>query len=492
MKIIKNKNYLLLITSLVLAGKTLANSVLVTPATVAEMVLKQSTKTLEINEKYQQLRLAPASVLGNFDWKLTIESGFESDKTASLQTSDTKYDRYKTSLNLTKPFLTGTLLGVNYTRLSQKSEFGTFSSASSSIPPEATLDVMTVSVEQALWWNAFGEADRAAINSSQMAFNSQNLLRADELQNLVLDSLRQYWNTFVAQENFKEAMASKERYKKLVATVQRKSGFGYTSPGELSQIQAELEGREQTIRSASVDYLLNLENLVLLLNLPKGTNLDFPQKLELPAVPSLSDINLERLRPIRSQKLKLKAAEESYSSIDSKSHPALNLVGLIGTSGSDTSPESSLSKFSSGNNPRAYLGLKFYYYFGADTQSEELINKKSVLTVEKLKLDRQLLELKDKESQAIRKVQAFYGIAESSLRQKDLREKTVEELTRSYNQGRTDLRNLIDAMNAYFATQVTSSRAIGNYQIALNEWAALRDELIPESNEETTLSHMSK
>lgn len=54
----------------------------------------------------------------------------------------------------------------------------------------------------------------------------------------------------------------------------------------------------------------------------------------------------------------------------------------------------------------------------------------------------------------------------------------MNELNRSYTQGRTDIRNLIDAMNALNTTEVAHSRAVGDYFIALNEWAALRDELI--------------
>lgn len=475
-----HSNFIILMALFIFTGSA-AQSITLSPKDVAELVLKQSSRTQEINNKYQLLRLQPATILGQFDWKLTLASGLESDKLATFQTSDAKYDRFITTMNLAKPLTTGTLLGIDYSRVSQKADFSTTSSISSSTPPEATLDVLSISVEQALLWNAFGNADQSTIHAAELTYKASSLLRADELQNLVLETLNQYWNTYVSQENFKESMASKERYKTLVDTVRRKNSYGYSNPGELTQVQAELEGREQAVRTASINYLANLDNFLLLLNLEPSTKIDFSIPASLPVAPNLGMKDHLTLRQVRSQKMKVQAAEENYSSSDSKSLPALNLVGKISTSGADTSPEGSYSKLASGANPKYYLGLKFVYNFGSDTQTEDMINKKVSLKIEEIKLSRQLQDVQNKEAQAMRKVQANFGIAESSSKQKELREKTVNELTRSYNQGRTDLRTLIDALNAYFNSQVQYTRAVGDYQISLNEWAAIRDELIPDS-----------
>ena len=79
---------------------------------------------------------------------------------------------------------------------------------------------------------------------------------------------------------------------------------------------------------------------------------------------------------------------------------------------------------------------------------------------------------------------ATYAIAQSSMKQKDFFDKAVQELNRTYTQGRTDIKTLIDLMNSYFASEVQLSRAIGDYQIALNELAASRDELIADPQQE--------
>ena len=94
-----------------------------------------------------------------------------------------------------------------------------------------------------------------------------------------------------------------------------------------------------------------------------------------------------------------------------------------------------------------------------------------------------IYEEKDKQAQAERQVTSTFAIAQSKKIQKEYREKAIQELTKSYNQGRTDIAILIDSMNKYFTSEVEYVRSIGNYQIALNEWAATRDELIPNKEE---------
>lgn len=456
--------------------------------TVAELVLKQGPKTQEVNLKYQQFRLSPATALSAYDWKLLAESGFEYDKSASLLTTSTqtypKYERYKTSVNLQKPFTTGTLLGLELSRLSQKADFDGF--ISNPPPSQQTLDTAGLTLEQSLLGNFFGVADRGTVNSAELTYQANNVARANELEDVVLQAIRQFWNTYVSQENFKESVNSRDRYKKLVDAVRRKTSLGYSNPGDLPQVQAEFETREQKVKTTSTEYLANLENLLTLLNLEPGTEIKFDVPKNIPPVPKLVDKKVEELREVRSQKLKVEAAKESLSAAESLSYPTLNFVGKIYTSGVDESPENSYSEWASGTRPKYYAGLKFQYNFGSDIQNETIINRKLTKDLEETRLHRQLLESQDREFQAQRKVHSTYAVALSMEKQKGFREKASQELNRAYTQGRTDISVLITALNNFFDSEVQYSRAIGDYAIALNEWAAARDELIPdESSDET-------
>nr|BFD62141.1 hypothetical protein BdHM001_08220 [Bdellovibrio sp. HM001]BFD67946.1 hypothetical protein HAGR004_29680 [Bdellovibrio sp. HAGR004] len=450
--------------------------------TVAELVLKQGLQTKEVNLKYQQFRLAPAEALSKYDWTLKAESGFEYDKSASLLTSsdikEDKFERYKTTVSLNKPFTTGTTLGLELSRLSQKADYD--GSPTNPPPSEQTLDSAGLLLEQALLGNFFGVADRGNVNAAELTYEAQTITRANDLEDVVLNAIRQFWNTYVAQENFKESVASRDRTKKLVDAVKRKTSLGYSNPGDLPQIQAEFETREQRVKTSSTEYLNNLENLITLLSLEPGTEIKFQIPEGIPPVPKLPTKKVEDLRSVRSQKLKVEAAAESLSAAESESYPTLNFVGKVYTTGVDENSEGSYSDVVSGSRPKYYMGLRFEYKFGSDVQNEKIINRKLTKDLEATRLSRQLLEAEDTELQAQRKVQSTYAVVQSALKQKGYREKASQELNRSYNQGRTDISILITAMNNYFDSEVQYIRALGDYAIALNEWAASRDELIPD------------
>ncbi len=444
------------------------------PSDAADLVLRQGLKTKEVNANYQTFALKTYEALSTYDWKINLESGFEKDRTENftLYGVDPNIERRKATLGLSKSFVTGTTLAFDYTRISQK-----YISPVNQIP--LTLDTATFTLEQALLGNFFGIGDRATVRAAEVEYEATKILRINELQSLVLETLRQFWNTYVAEENFKEALASKERYEKLVAVVKRKNSVGYSSPGEFTQIQAEYETRIQIVKVASVDYLKNMDQLQTLLGIAPGTEINFVIPTELPAAPKLNELPIEERRSLISQRLKVKAANDSLRAAKSKKLPILNFVGKMGASGLDDDASLALNQVKAGDHPKYYVGLKFQYNFGSDLQAQTEFNRRATFELEQARLERQRLEEKNKQSQAERKVTSTFAIAQSKKLQKEYREKAIQELTRSYNQGRTDIAILIDAMNKYFSSEVEYVRSIGDYQIALNEWAAARDELIP-------------
>lgn len=445
---------------------------------VAETILRQGPKAREVAYKYEQSKVPLLTAQAAVNWNLLLESGQEVDKAENFGLlGDFKFERYKTTFALSKPLLTGTTLGVNYARTSQKSD------VTGTANPQLTLDSLGFTLEQTLWGNFLGAGTRASIAKAEFDYEATLSLRANELEDLVLEALRAFWNAYVAQENFRESLASRDRYEKLVAAVRRKTSLGYSAPGELSQVQAEYEGRVQAVKNASTAYLANVDLLITLLGLPPGSEVNFVVPKELPPVPKLSDKAIEELRIVRSQELKLKASQEDLDSSLSAAKPTLNLVGRYATTGVDPQADGSFAEMTGNTHPTYYVGVKLQYSFGSGILDEGIRARKAARALEEVKLGRTRLEERDKAVAAERKVGATYAVAQSALRQRELREKAVQELNRTYNQGRTDISVLIRALNDLFATEVEAMRALGNYQIALNEWAAIRDELIPDENQ---------
>lgn len=476
-------SFLLLIISTLCCSQVsaAANKIKLSPKELAERVLNKSQKAIQIHYKYKLFELTPYQTMANYDWKLVAEFGKEQDKNESFQITNSQFDRLKSYLTVTKQFTSGTLLGLGVSRTSQNSEV--FNSTTGAYTNSVgTLDTFDISVEQSLLNNYFGVADRALVDSSQKTLQSQMLLKSGELQTLVLNTIKLYWNTYVAQENFKESVRSKERYEQLVNSVKRKTSLGYANPGELSQIQAELETRNQNIKTSSLAYLKLLDELLNTLDFEPNTEIEFDVPTTVPPAPKLENFPAENSRAYLAQKLKLEAAENTLNYTKSKTKPNLNLVAKITDTGFDESSDRSFSELTSGGHPKQYIGLKFQYNFGSDFTDQDLINKKINYELEKSTLDTTLKTLKDSITQSERSVLVTQDIVRSMQQTIKLREQTVKDLTRTFNQGRTDISLLIDSMNKLFATEVQLSRAIGDYFIALNEWAAIRDELIPEDN----------
>ena len=464
-----------------------ANKLILTQKDVADLVLKQSLQSKEVDLKYQTYRFAPIEVASKLDWVFSLEGGTETDRSqlASVATvTDYDLQRMKTSFSLAKSWITGTTTTITFGRVSTKAnlDLATVSASTTVINPN-TADVLGLNIEQSLWNNFFGSADRAQIRAAEKLYESQVLLRRDELQEVVLQGLRVYWTAYMAQENLTEALNSRERYEKLVASVRKKSGLGYSSPGELSQVLAEAELRNQNVKTASLSYVKAINDLGTYLSIAKDTEIELRIPQSIPELPQLKKINLENLRPLKSQKLKIDSAEESLSYTRSTTQPILNLVASYAGSGVDEKSSQSFNEISSGAHPKTYIGVKFAYSFGSNGADESILNKRLLRDLEKLRFDQQTRAIEDKVLLAEKKVEATYQLAISSNKHKELTEKTVQELTRTFNQGRTDISLLIEAMNKYFASEVSLVSSIGDYYIALNEWAAVRDELIPENGE---------
>lgn len=169
---------------------------------------------------------------------------------------------------------------------------------------------------------------------------------------------------------------------------------------------------------------------------------------------------------------------------NSTSLPDLALVGKYYNQGREENADDAYSEMAGGSRPKYYVGVKLTYNFGSSYEDELALNKRVGRDLAEAQLNRQRLELSDKESNAIRKIQSTYANALSARAQRGFRERAALELNRAYSQGRTEISNFIDVLNKYFDSEVALSRAIGDYQIALNEWAAFKDELIPENKEE--------
>lgn len=450
-------------------------------AEVERLVLKQSDHTEEANLTAELPRKALADVEKNYEWNLDAESGYQDSRIVALNTIADLRDRsWISKLALTKAWTTGTQTAIEWDRNSLAAEFNPTNPFSASFPAQATQDVIGLTLSQSLWKNMFGSSDRAAVNAQRKNLESEQTRRGFNLQNLVLDGLRKFWAAYKARENLRQAIHARDDYKKLVDNVRRKSGYGYSVTGELSQAEAELETRVQNLKNGSVTYIQASDDLLTYLNLAPGREIDFKIENIIPTPPTLKPVELEKLREFRSQVLKKESADLSVKTTNSLNNPDLALVAQLYGTGVNENSANSFGNAASGSNPKYFLGLKLTHNFGSNTLGENQLNAELQARIEQIKLDRLRTDLGVRMDLQEKKVQAAYAVVLSARDQLGYREKAEKELQASYRQGRTGIRDLILAMNDALTSEVAYSESVGNYQIALAEWAALRDELIPE------------
>jgi outer membrane protein TolC len=158
--------------------------------------------------------------------------------------------------------------------------------------------------------------------------------------------------------------------------------------------------------------------------------------------------------------------------------PKLDLIGRVASTGVDSQSDGAFSKMTSGTNPTYVLGVELEVPLDSSlfrgTRAEASARYRIAEIDYKLAKDK----LRDSLIDAERGAQALRDNALSSIEIVAKRSRVVREFEASYRQGRTPLVELIRAFNELFDAQLNRARSVGNYMIALNQWAAIRDELV--------------
>lgn len=469
---------LLLLTLMLTVSSSQAEPLKLSPQTVVDRVLAQGLRTQELALEEQKKERELFESLGELDWRLGVSTNFTEDRAESLSgMSNLKDQSFGMGLSLGKSLVSGTHVEFGFDRQSQKSELSTFAQ-NLNLPEAQTQDQMVLKISQNLWKNAFGKATRARLDRAENLLKNASLERLEGLEASLVEAMKQFWSTYVAQENLRESIAAKERYENLVSVVRSKDRVGFTNPGELSRVQAEYEEQFQRVKITSFDYLSAVDNLLVLLRYEPAQEVAFATEAILPALPNLEKKSVETLRPYQIAERELRMAQADLQYSQSRQAPQLDLVGESRFTGVEDQPSDAFAEMAGLNRPTYFIGLQFSTPLEGRARHGEVSFKSAEQRRFEIALERKRDALRTDLLASERHAQAQFQIAESAARMVTMREKAVRELERSYRQGRSSISDVILAYNAFFAAQTKRSRAIGDYHIALNELASLRDELI--------------
>lgn len=458
---------LLFLTLLSLSARALELS----PQQVSDLTLQKSLEAQQIIKSSELQRLSLYQTRSLYDFSLSADTGYETDRSRVI--SGTEYDdkRIKTNFSLKKNFSTGTAFTLEYNKIAQESEVPSF-------PDKANWDQIGLTLEQGLFKNPFGFSDRLTLSAAEKNYESQKILKDDQLESLVLTNMRLFWQVYVAGKNLENSTQSKTRYDKLVAAVKHKKSVGFTNAGEFAQVQAEWVTRDQLVKQQSLDYLHLKNQLLLALNLTPNQDIQFNIPKGIPPASAVKALDLNQLRRVKSSQYKIESLDEQLQVSRNSSRPEISLVGKLYQTGLDEEASTATREAMDGSHPKYYLGVKLTHNFGSSVRDEEIYNKNLSKSLEEISLQKEKNDLLENERSLVSKSQVLYNKVQSITEQKKYREQALQEINRSYSQGRVDISNLIDAMNRLSSSEVDLSQAIGDYFITLNELAALRDELV--------------
>jgi len=451
----------------------------ITPQFVVTKILTDSRAAKAIEVDHESAKTNYFENFSIYDLTLSGSGNYEDSEAQTLSGGGNLRDRTSIyNLSLEKRLPTGTTIGLGFTRTLQNSTFRP--SSSSNRGSYAVYDLGEITVTQDLLGNFFGIAERKNNQAARDLLEASDWKKKESQEQLVLDSLKLFWDTYVAKESFRESLAQREKYEALVKEVQKKARVGFASPGDLPKVKAEYQAQVRNVKFASYQYLHQLEKLLTVLRITADSGeVVFEVSDTLPPLPTMISPSVDDLREVRYQKTIFDGADLTRRATSiATSWPELKLVAKAGSTGLEANGSKAFSSMSRADRARYSIGVEMEYRFFSDGNSAKLnrTNVDAERSWNNYHLARENLKQVISSSQA--NVKFTYSAALSTREELADWESAVRAQERSYQQGRLDFSQLMQDYNRYYQARSNRIRAMGNYHIALHDWAAAVDKLV--------------
>ncbi len=463
---------------LLISASTAKADLVLSPQKVQELTLSQGLQTQTALLQQQRANLAVSQALGVFDLTFIITPGYEYNKAQQLSGQANVVDKtFTLGSTLAKRFSTGTVLSLDYVDTRQRSVLGQFAAANRL--PTANLNSLQLSLRQSIFANAFGSADRAAVEIARETVKAAVDTRDESIEETLLNSLTLFWNAYVAERNHRQYKSIRERYEQLIKDVRRRKGYALTSPAELPRLQAELQSYEVLERSSWVSYTNAVNALLVAIRVTTTEPVSLYVPPEIPEIPQLGPVDPEKLRSVRIARTTLANANLNLEMVESRTRPTLDIVARARTTGVDPNHESARLEMGAGTHPTYFVGLEF----SAPLWSETFRGQRADARVQKMIAENNAALALDNTRRVLNEVvlttQARYEIVKLTETTVEQRERVVTEIERAYKQGREALVEVIRAYTDLTQARFNRASAIGDYNLALASLSAARDELVP-------------
>jgi len=461
-----------------LLGVTGNAAVRLTPQIVIDTILNEGRDAKTIELTAQAAFTDYYNTFAAYDLIFGAGVSYEDSKIRTLSGGGNLRDENTIwSIAASKRFPTGTNIELGYNRTQQDSIFRT---VNTNRGPYAVYDVSELTITQDILGNFLGIAERQANRAAEELLASATLEKKESQEQLVLSSLKLFWDSYVAKETLEEAIAQKERYEALVKEVESQARRSFSSPGDLPKAKAEFGAQVRNAKAAFFDYARNLELLFAAMRIQdRERDVIFDMKEDLPPLPTMVMPAVESLRTVQVNKSAYESANLTKQATDlAVKWPELKLVGSAGFTGLNASQGSAFSEMAKGRAPRYLIGLELNYRFFSDLNRGALNGAAVTADQAYNNLLQSQENLRQVVGTAMENVRYAYAAAVSASEEMKQWEEAVKAQERIYKQGRLDFSQLIQDYNRYFQARATRLRALGDYHIALHTYSAAVDELV--------------
>jgi len=432
---------------------------------ISQIIKNQGLNYLELQNKSQQNQLSVEQFILGYKWNSTLDFSREWDNTDSVTNGiPVNSTKDKLSFFVNKKFLTSTTTSLELTQAQYKSNTNN---------TNYSQNYLTFSIDQNIYPYLLTPQDQLnyqSLNKESERIELQNEL---DLNDHIRDVVSLFWKTLAIQKSVQENSDLLKKYESLVKLIQRKRQNSYASAGELEQALAEYEQRKQNL----IDDRNTLENntvqLKQLLNINPKNQIELVQVQQKIEKPQLYKGNLKLLKKYQIQKLKADSSSDAYDATKLKGSPRLGIYAKLTEQGLDSNSAESYREFQNFSKDRYSIGVKLDYTFDDTSSEKDRAIKNLTKTIETQRFYRLENDLAHQIDVYYNKMENAYNNLKTTDTILKYRIEALNQINTNYNQGRSDISFLIDALNKKIQAEVAILNAIGNFETAKSDYLNL-------------------
>jgi outer membrane protein TolC len=469
---------------LTISNQANAKTVQLSVDDVVNSVLNKSLVHKEIDINFQKSAIAIYSADIPYDVMLNGKWNHEDSKAETIGGLGNIRDLTDSySIGAAKKWRTGSYLGLDYGKIARDSELGATSLALR-LPAKQFQNVATLTFKQELWNNSFGYQDQLKQEAADLTTERAKLERDEATEDLLMSAVKLFWDTYSAQENWKQSIAARDKFQQLYKNIEKKFSLGFDDRSELLKTKAELQNQEKNINSAHLIYTTLVEKLYSLSNaaVPGDVELVAEEITAPPPITPNDSGSYENLRKLKSIEKALSASQDELEIAKNNGKPVLNFLMQNSFYGLDENQSPSFKEMSDASKPKYMVGLEFTMRLDnsqakAEELSKRLQHEETLNQKEKLKV-----QMQEALVQTERNLQNKYVIYMNAKDTFKVWDKVIQNQEKSHRLGRLTTSELLMDYGSYFRSKMALSIAIAEYKVATYDHKAVRDQLLKSKN----------